>query len=86
MGTTEITDLTKYEIVENQYAFIQTGNHNSVGHASEPIGYPCHPRSSDCRFQVQSAGTLGGSCTDVPGATSGMVIPTSDLQRLYRLH
>jgi hypothetical protein len=35
---------------------------------------------------LQSAGTLGGPYSDVPGASSGMVIPTSDLQRLYRLH
>lgn len=34
---------------------------------------------------LQSAGTLGGAYTDVPGATSGMVIPTGDLQRFYRL-
>jgi hypothetical protein len=34
---------------------------------------------------LQSAGMLGGPYTDVPGASSGMIIPTSDLQRFYRL-
>jgi hypothetical protein len=34
---------------------------------------------------LQSAGALTGPYTDVAGATSGMVIPTSDPQRFYRL-
>jgi hypothetical protein len=43
IGTTDIADITEYKRVEKKDAFIQKGNHNSVGHAAKPIGYPCHP-------------------------------------------
>jgi hypothetical protein len=38
-----IADSRDYEIVERKDAFIQKGNDNSVGHAFEPVGYPCPP-------------------------------------------
>lgn len=63
IGTTDIADSTDYDISDSIDAFSRKGNHNAVGYASEPIGYPCHP---DIRGQLTASSRFTGVTLRIP--------------------